>query len=138
MTTGPNPELYRTLFGDLPVEECVWSEATEPAELAAADVGIGWVPDDPWSRGKCGLKLLQYMAAGLAVVANPVGVQTDLVTPGETGLLATTTDDWVNAIRTLANDPHLRRRLGRAGRERVEREYSVAVGGRRWVEVLSG
>ncbi len=125
-------------FEHLPVDAARWDGATEAAEIAASDIGIGWVPDDPWSRGKCGLKLLQYMAAGLAVVANPVGVQTDIISPGETGLLATTSEEWVNAVHTLANDPHLRRRLGRAGRERVEREYSVAVGGRQWVEILSG
>jgi glycosyltransferase involved in cell wall biosynthesis len=123
-------------FDRLPVDAVRWDGATEAAEIAASDIGIGWVPDDPWSRGKCGLKLLQYMAAGLAVVANPVGVQADMITAGETGLLATTTDEWVHAVHTLVKDPHLRRRLGRAGRERVEREYSVAVGGRRWVEVL--
>jgi glycosyltransferase involved in cell wall biosynthesis len=125
------------VFDDLPVEEVSWDGGSEAAEIAASDVGIGWVPDDPWSRGKCGLKLLQYMAAGLAVVANPVGVQAEMVTDRETGLLATTADEWVDAIRTLANDPQLRVRLGRAGRERVEREYSVTVGGRRWVDVLS-
>ena len=125
-------------FEHLPVDAIPWDGATEANELATSDIGIGWVPDDPWSRGKCGLKLLQYMAAGLAVVANPVGVQADIVTHCETGLLATTTEEWVEAVRTLANDPHLRRRLGRAGRERVEREYSVSAGGRRWVEVLAG
>ncbi len=125
-------------FDALPVDAVRWEAATEAAEIAASDVGIGWVPDDPWSRGKCGLKLLQYMAAGLAVVANPVGVQADMISPGENGLLATTIEDWVAAVRTLANDPQLRRRLGRAGRERVEREYSVAVGGRMWNEILGG
>lgn len=124
-------------FDSLPVDAVRWDGATEAVEIAASDVGIGWVPDDPWSRGKCGLKLLQYMVAGLAVVANPVGVQADMITPGETGLLATTTDEWVEAIRALVNDPLLRQRLGRSGRERVEREYSVAVGGAKWIEVLS-
>lgn len=125
-------------FDHLPVNPIAWDGATEVAELATSDIGIGWVPDDPWSRGKCGLKLLQYMAAGLAVVANPVGVQADIITHGETGLLATSNDEWVDAVRTLAENPDLRRRLGRAGRERVEREYSVGVGGRRWVELLTG
>ena len=71
--------------GRLPVIECPWAEATEAAEIAAADIGISWVPDDPWSRGKCGLKVLQYMAAGLPVVTNPVGVHPEMVRPGETG-----------------------------------------------------
>jgi glycosyltransferase involved in cell wall biosynthesis len=125
-------------FERLPVEPISWDAATEARDIASADIGIGWVPDDPWSRGKCGLKLLQYMAAGLAVVANPVGVQADMITHDETGLLATTTAEWVAAVRTLANDPTLRTQFGRAGRERVEREYSVPAGGRRWVEVLGG
>jgi glycosyltransferase involved in cell wall biosynthesis len=124
-------------FAHLPVDTVRWDERTEPAELADADIGIGWVPDDPWSRGKCGLKLLQYQAAGLAVVANPVGVQADIARHGGTGLLATTAEEWVAAIRRLASDPGLRRQLGRAGREQVKQEYSVEAGGRRWVDLLA-
>ncbi|MBX9585225.1 MAG: glycosyltransferase family 4 protein [Gemmataceae bacterium] len=120
----------------LPVDRCPWDERTEPAEIAAADVGIGWVPDDPWSRGKCGLKVLQYQAAGLPVVANPVGVQADFVRDGETGFRATTTEQWVHAVRALAADPGLRHRLGAEGRRWVEAGYSVEAGARMWVEAL--
>lgn len=120
---------------DLPVDECVWGEATEPAELAAADVGIGWVPDDPWSRGKCGLKVLQYQAARLPVVANPVGVQADFVR-GDTGVTATTTEEWVGAVRRLADDAALRARLGAAGRRQVEERYSVPAAAALWTEAL--
>jgi glycosyltransferase involved in cell wall biosynthesis len=121
---------------DLPIEACAWDEETEAAEIAAADVGIGWVPDDPWSRGKCGLKVLQYQAAGLPVVANPVGVQADLVRDGETGYLATSTEKWVSAIRRLAADTELRRRLGAAGRRQGETDYGVAAGAAMWVAAL--
>jgi glycosyltransferase involved in cell wall biosynthesis len=124
-------------FGRLAVESCVWREATEKSEIAAADVGISWLPNDAWSRGKCGLKVLQYMAAGLPVVANPVGVQADMIRHGQSGFLAKTPDEWVTAIRTLADDPNLRRRMGAAGRERVEREYSARQGARQWCEVLN-
>lgn len=120
----------------LPVIRCPWTETGEAAEIAAADVGISWVPDDLWSRGKCGLKVLQYMAAGLPVVANPVGVQAELVRHGETGLLARTPVEWAEAVARLAGDPGLRRRLGRAGRRRVEEGYSVAAGAARWVGLL--
>jgi glycosyltransferase involved in cell wall biosynthesis len=120
----------------LPVDPVPWSPDTEAAELASSDVGIGWVPDDSWSRGKCGLKVLQYQAAGLPVVANPVGVQGGLVRDGETGFAAVTADEWISAIRRLADDPGLRLRLGSAGRRQVEEGYSVAVGGRRWLERL--
>jgi glycosyltransferase involved in cell wall biosynthesis len=120
----------------LPIDECVWSDATEAAEIAAADVGISWVPDDPWSRGKCGLKVLQYQAAGLPVIANPVGVHTEMVRPNETGFTATTTEEWVAAVSQLAADPSLRRRLGQRARHDVEERFSVAAGARRWLSAL--
>jgi glycosyltransferase involved in cell wall biosynthesis len=94
------------------------------------------VPDDPWSRGKCGLKILQYQAAGLPVVANPVGVQAEMVRDGVTGLTATTTDEWVAAVARLAADGELRRRLGATGRRQVEERYSVAAGARAWQAAL--
>lgn len=103
-----------------------WSAATETAEIAACDVGISWLPDDAWSRGKCGLKVLQYMAAGLPVVANPVGMNCEMVEPGRTGFLARTPNEWADALARLAADPELRARLGAAGRAAVERKYSVA------------
>jgi glycosyltransferase involved in cell wall biosynthesis len=123
-------------FQHLPVDAVPWAEATEAAELADAEVGIGCVPDDPWSRGKCGLKVLQYHAAGLPVIANPVGVQSEFVRDGATGFLATTPDEWVAAVRRLATDAELRRRLGAAGRQQVEERYSVAVGARLWGQHL--
>jgi glycosyltransferase involved in cell wall biosynthesis len=122
----------------LPVRHVPWSAEREPKALAEADIGISWVPDDPWSRGKCGLKILQYMAAGLPVVANPVGVQAELVVPDVTGFLAETPTQWADAIALLANDPILRRRLGAAGRRRVEAEYSLVRGTGRWLDVLAG
>ncbi len=137
---GTRLKLICDRFADFPgltVERCVWNEATEAAEIAAADVGIGWVPDDPWSRGKCGLKVLQYQAAGLPVVANPVGVQADFVRDGETGFRADTTEEWVRAVRTLAADAELRHRLGAAGRNEVIARYSVAAGGAMWVDAVA-
>ena len=125
-------------FPGLSVQRCMWNESTEAPEIAAADVGIGWVPDDPWSRGKCGLKVLQYQAAGLPVIANAVGVQADFVRDGETGIVATRTDEWVNAVRALADYPVLRTRLGAAGRKQVEERYSVEAGGKLWVAALAG
>jgi glycosyltransferase involved in cell wall biosynthesis len=124
-------------LASLHVTPCSWSEAGEAAALADGDIGISWVPDDLWSRGKCGLKLLQYMAAGLPVVANPVGVQAEIVRDGETGFLAETPQQWVQAISRLAGDPELRRRMGLAGRRRVEAEYHVKTGATRWTELLN-
>ncbi len=120
----------------LPVDRCLWNEASEPAEIASADVGIGWVPDDPWSRGKCGLKVLQYQAAGLPVVANPVGVQADFVHNGITGFQATTTEEWVNAIRHLAANESARRVMGQECRRQVEAGFSIEAGAAMWKDVL--
>jgi glycosyltransferase involved in cell wall biosynthesis len=138
------PQLRLKLISDrffelahLPVVTCRWSEPSEAAEIAAADIGISWIPDDLWSRGKCGLKVLQYMAAGLPVVANPVGVHQEMIRHGETGFLATRRADWVEAIAALARDPDLRRRMGQAGRLRVERAYSVTAGSTAWTALLA-
>jgi glycosyltransferase involved in cell wall biosynthesis len=112
-------------FDSLPVVDVPWSEPTEAANVAAADVGISWVPDDLWSRGKCGLKVLQYQAAGLPVVANPVGVHPEMIRHGVDGFLASTADEWVEAISLLATSPELRWKMGQAARSRLEQKYSV-------------
>ncbi len=123
-------------FTHVTVVECRWSAEREAEEIAEADIGISWMPDDRWSRGKCGLKVLQYMAAGLPVVANPVGVHTEMVRHGETGFLASTPAEWLEAIGKLSRDPELRERMGRTGRRFVETNYSVAVGARHWLDVF--
>lgn len=119
-------------LGSLRIVPIPWSAERETDDLSEGDVGVTWIPDDHWSRGKCGLKVLQYQAAGLPVVANPVGVHHEMVRPGETGWLAETPEDWVEAIRALAADPEGRRRMGRQGHAAVETGYSI----RAWEDVF--
>ncbi len=121
---------------DLPTSFCPWNEDTEAAELAAADIGISWLPPDAWSQGKCGLKILQYMASGLPVVANPIGVQAELVRHGETGFLAETAQEWQEAVARLAADPCLRQRMGARARRLVSRDYHVTQGAAAWLDLL--
>lgn len=123
-------------FDQMQVEGLSWSSATEALHLAQANVGVSWIPDDPWSRGKCGLKVLQYMAAGLPVVANPVGVHVEMIQPGVTGFLPKTESEWVEAIRWLAHHPSEARQMGKAGRELAEKQYSIQAGARAWSDLL--
>ncbi len=102
----------------------------------AADIGASWLPDDESHAGKRGRQVLQMMAAGLPVVANPVGVQKPMVRHGETGYLAESPAEWEQALRTLATDAPLRRRLGLAGRRLVESHYHVTVGSNAWLQLL--
>jgi glycosyltransferase involved in cell wall biosynthesis len=106
-------------------EIVAWRRESEVEELRALDVGIMPLPDDPWSRGKCGYKLIQYMACGLPVVASPVGANRDIVEHGVDGFLATTPDEWRAALGALQADPALRKAMGEAGRRKVEERYSL-------------
>jgi hypothetical protein len=103
-----------------------WDEAHEVEQLHSFDVGIMPLSDDPWSRGKCAYKLLQYMAVGLPVVASPVGMNCTVVQPGINGFLAESFDEWHNALLALANDADLRHRMGDAGRASVAKDYSLS------------
>ncbi len=120
----------------LSLEKSAWSERTEARDLAGSDIGLAPLPDEPWTRAKCGLKILQYMAAGLPVVASPVGVQADIVEDGRTGVLASSQEEWTRAVLELAADREKRQRFGEAGRAKVEREYSGTEVGRHLAELL--
>lgn len=124
-------------FRHLSVLACPWNGSRESIDLATADVGISWIPDDLWSRGKCGLKLLQYAAAGLPAVANPVGVHPEMIRDGQTGLLATTPNQWIDAVGRLAEDAALRARMGQAARRHLESRYSIEAGAKAWLGVLA-
>ena len=114
-----------------------WSEAGEVAAIQSFDVGIMPLPDEPFERGKCGYKLIQYMACGLPVIASPVGANMQIVEQGRTGFLASSSADWVQALVTLGQDAGLRDKVGKAGRAKVEKEYSLQVAAPRLFEILS-
>ena len=94
------------------------------------------LPDDPWTRGKGGYKLLQYGAMWLPVVASPVGVIKSIVEDGITGFLASSEEAWAECILRLVDDASLRARMGRAGRERMLSHYSLAHSSRKLVQIL--
>jgi glycosyltransferase involved in cell wall biosynthesis len=109
------------------VENLPWTEDSEIARIAAFDVGIMPLHDTPWERGKCAYKLLQVMAAGKPVIASPVGANRQVVQHGVNGFLADTPEEWADALRRLAADPELRRRMGEEARKTVETQYSTTV-----------
>ena len=111
----------------LDVEWLPWRAETEVEDLRPLDVGVMPLPEDRWSKGKCGMKALQYMGLGIPAVCSPVGVNSEIVRDGENGMLATTDAEWVEKLERLLGDAPLRERLGRAGRDTVERRYSAAV-----------
>ncbi|MDP2270233.1 MAG: glycosyltransferase family 4 protein [Archangium sp.] len=110
-----------------------WSAEAELELLRRMDIGLMPLPDDAWTRGKCGLKGLVSMSMGAATVMSPVGVNTEIVKHGENGLLARTDDEWVEALSRLIDDAALRQRIGAAGRATVVERYSV----QRWQEPLA-
>lgn len=107
------------------IEFVPWSEATEVAALQSLDIGIMPLPDSPWTRGKSGYKLIQYMACGLPVVASPVGANKDIIEDGQNGLLATSDADWHHHLSTLIGDAKMRKRLGKNGRQKAIKYYST-------------
>lgn len=102
-----------------------WSEKNELSFLYSLDIGVMPLNNSPWAQGKCGYKLLQFMACGLPVVASPVGVNSQIVEHGENGFLADSDEEWRRAIKLLLNDSDLRKRMGAKGRKKVEEHFSL-------------
>jgi glycosyltransferase involved in cell wall biosynthesis len=113
-----------------------WNASTEAEDLRPIDVGLMPLPDDPWARGKCGMKALQYMALGIPPVVSPVGVNATIVQDGRNGFHARTDADWTERLELLLRDPALRARLGVAARVTVENEYSTHVHAPRVAKIL--
>ena len=118
-------------------ESFEWTEDSEIARIAAFDIGIMPLHDTPWERGKCAYKLIQVMAAGKPVIASPVGANRQVVRHGVNGFLAETTQQWIEALRTLTADGELRRRMGEEARKTVAEHYASAVIGPRLASILN-
>lgn len=138
------PTELRVVGGPAPVvsgidlRQQAWSAQSERDFLQEVDVGLMPLPDNEWTRGKCAYKALQYMAAGIPVVADDVGLSAQVIGHGTAGLIAHRANEWVEHLVALATDPTLRTRLGDAGRQRVEQDFSVEVWAPRLAAALSG
>jgi glycosyltransferase involved in cell wall biosynthesis len=124
-------------FPGIPTEILPWSEDSEFTVDQKFDVGVMPLVDGPFERGKCGYKLIQYMAGGVPVVASPVGVNRQIVEPDVNGYLADSMDDWLTVLRILRDDPHKRNEMGQAGRQKAEKLYNLQVTAPKLLDLLS-
>lgn len=115
-----------------------WSEETEMDDLLNFDIGLMPLVDNEWTRGKCALKALQYMAAGIPPVCEAVGAAREIIDHGEDGFLCESHEEWNDAIRQLAGDASLRAEIGRKGRAKVEDRFSLRGTGERLAQLLQG
>lgn len=113
-----------------------WVLTTEVEELQSVDIGIMPLSDDEVSRGKCAFKALQYMSLGIATVVSPVGMNREIIQHGLSGMLATSEEQWVEALLRLIDDPSFCQQLGTEARKTVEREYSYGVTAQQLASVL--
>jgi glycosyltransferase involved in cell wall biosynthesis len=126
----PELELERVQF--IP-----WNKETEAADLQRMDIGIMPLPDDEWTKGKCGFKALQYMAMEVPCVVAPIGVNTKIVEQGVNGFLSRTPEEWKLYLERLIDDAALRKTMGEAGRKKVEDQYSVKSNTENFLRLLS-
>ena len=113
-----------------------WKLEEENEDLISFDIGLMPLNDDLWSRGKCGLKIVQYLSVGLPVVCTPVGINSDIIQNGENGFWATNDQEWIDRLSTLIQDPDLRYQMGLKGMEKVEKEYSLTVTSEKLFHIL--
>jgi len=113
-----------------------WSSEEEVVDLRSVDIGLMPLVDDPWSWGKCGLKIIQYQGVGIPVICTPVGINRDLVEDGVNGFLAMSPEEWEEKLSILIADPKLREKMGIEGRKRVLEGYTVQACAPRLFSVL--
>jgi glycosyltransferase involved in cell wall biosynthesis len=119
----------------LPVEKMPWSLNTQVRDLAQCDIGLAPLPDDPFTRGKCGFKILQYAAASLPVIASPVGLNAELTHSDQTGLLADAAQ-WPDKLSELIQSPDLQQTMGAKARQNVEKEYDHPILGKKICHIV--
>ncbi len=112
---------------DFEVKLVKWSKENEIEELCEFDIGIMPLPDDDWSKGKCGFKGIQCMALEMPVIMSPVGVNTNIIDNKKNGFLADTEEEWFEYLCQLIDSFELRQQIGKAARKTIIEKYSVKV-----------
>lgn len=122
--------------GQMPIIKKEWSEPEEVQDITSFDIGLAPLPDDPWSRGKCGTKLLQCMAAGVPSIASPVGVHNEIIKDSINGFLAADDNEWIDKLGRLVKNASLRKQIGLAGRRTVETGYSINTNAPKLLDII--
>lgn len=122
---------------DVPHEFVPWHKETEIQDLIQIDIGLMPLQDDEWARGKCGFKLLQFMALNIPILSSPVGVNKEIIEQNFNGLLCQNEKEWVDDLERLINQKDLRTKLGEKGREKVVRQYSVLSNSENFLSLFS-
>ncbi|MFK4765636.1 glycosyltransferase family 4 protein [Desulfobaculum sp. SPO524] len=107
-----------------------WSEEREVELLQSMDIGLMPMPNSEYTRGKCPVRLMQYMACGVVPVASDVGFNRDVITHGRDGFLAQTPDDFAEFVGLLARENDLRSEMAQRAREKVQRRFDTAIASR--------
>jgi len=132
----------KTIGGYLSVKELTnitskkWSLEEELDDLRAFDIGVMPMPDNEWTRGKCGFKAILYMSMGIPCVCSPVGMNKDIITDAKDGFFASSEEEWFEKLSLLITDAGLRKRIGIAARETVEKTFSVKVNAPKFTDIL--
>jgi hypothetical protein len=113
-----------------------WSPEVERRVSEHAEIGIMPLQDTPYQRSKCGLKLLEYMAAGLPAIASPVGINAEILQRSGAGRAASTPEEWASSLAELCTDSGLRARLGARGRAYCVEHYSISAWLPTWLAIL--
>lgn len=119
-----------------PLRFVEWKKPSEVEDLRQMDIGIMPLEDDEWSRGKCGLKALQYMALGIPAVCSPVGINQEIIEDGVNGFLAATREEWIHKLFRLVQDSELRKAMAFEARKTVETRYSVEANAPKLIQVI--
>lgn len=114
-----------------------WRESTEASDLLKFDIGVMPLPDNDWTKGKCGCKGLQYMGVGIPAVMAAVGTNMEIVQSGQNGFLARNEEEWFEQLSSLIDSDSLREKIGNEGRKSLEKRYSRQAWSAKWVNLLS-
>lgn len=140
LVIGPGPEpLEQIDLTGVKVRFCQWRAESEVQQLQEMDIGLmPLLPGEEWMRYKAATKLVQYMAIGIPAVASPIGVNASILENSEVGFAASSTEEWLNALTQLIDNPDLRKAMGNKGREKAVESYSIEANSQRLMTVLEG